>query len=229
MTETKPIAWSGSRLNDFGRCPAMFEHKHILKDAPYIESPQMAEGKRQHKAMENRVREGAVLPAEYARLEPLAAAISAIPGETHCELDLALDQYRQPCGYKDWDRAWVRATIDVMKLDGSFAWLGDYKTGSPTFDEFQLKLYAAVVFDTYQQVETVATSYIWLKTRTTDPMVYTRDSLQDIWNEIMVPVTELQEAYLRGVFSATPSKRICGYCDVNRMGKCQYAACPARK
>lgn len=235
MSEVKPISWSHSRLDTFEKCPKQFWHMNIKKDVPYIESSEMAQGKLVHKMMEDRVGKGVAIPIDYAaRLEPLAGSILAAPGKKFVEMQLALDWSRRPCGYRDWDRVACRIQVDVAVINGSSAWLGDYKTGNRKFDEAQLRLSAAGAFAHWPDVSTIKTSYIWLKgtepitEKSFDSCTYTRDELPDMWEEIQPKVDRLQEANRTGNWVARPN-RFCPWCAVNKKGLCNEASGPPRR
>lgn len=218
------IAWSHSRAGDYEKCPFMFYMKSVAPKEmrpKFIKSPQMLEGTRQHKVLEVRVSRGVPVPEADAKLEPIAASLIAAPGKTFTEVELCLNSDLQPCGWFD-DEAYVRAIIDVMKLNNNLAFLGDYKTGTPDFDEKQLKLNAAVAFQTYPAVDTITTAYIWLKTGTLDPAVYKREQLRALWDELLVTPQKIQESSVMNHWKKEPG-RWCKFCDVNREGKCDKA------
>lgn len=218
------IAWSYSRLSDYEKCPFMFFMKSVVpkeQRPKFVKSPQMLEGTRQHKVLEQRVSRNVPVPVGDAKLEPIAVAMINAEGKTFTEVELALDENLQPCGWFD-DETYVRAIIDVMKINNSSAFLGDYKTGTPDFDELQLKLNAAVAFQTYPALDKITTAYIWLKTGTIDPAVYHRIQLRALWDELLITPAKIQESQVMDHWKKEPG-RWCKFCDVNREGKCDKA------
>lgn len=220
------VAWSFSRINDFIKCAYMVYMKSIVaknQRVKFIETAPMKQGKLIHLMLENRVSKGIPIPADYAAtLEPIARAMIEADGTTFTELQIALDENLNPCGYFDWDAVWVRVIIDVMKINGTKCFVGDYKTGTPNFDELQLKLFAAVVFQTYPEVEEVTTAFIWTKTGTLDPAVYTRDQVPALWAELLVEPMKMHEASVMNKWPKRPG-HWCKWCDVNRELKCDKA------
>lgn len=220
------IAWSFSRVKDFTKCAYMFYMKSVApkhERVKFVETDAMRQGKLQHKMLQDRVQHGTPIPADYAnKLDPIAKSIIMAEGTTFAELELALDENLNPCGYRDWDRAWVRVIIDIMKINKNKAFVGDYKTGTPDFDETQLKLFAAVVFHEFPEVDEVTTAYIWLKTGTLDTAVYKREQLPALWAELLVAPQKMQYASAMNLWPKRPG-RWCKWCDVNRELKCDRA------
>lgn len=226
--ETRLVPWSYSRLDTFKQCPKKFWHMNVAKDVPFEQSAAMKEGELQHKMLEDRVSKGTPIPAGYEPLEPIAQSVVRAPGKTFTELKMALDYHLQPCGYSDWKNAYGRVIVDVLKINGEAAWAGDYKTGKPTSDGLQLRINAAFLFAYYRDVDTVTTSYVWLKTRTVDTETYTRADLAKMWSDGILPeVDRLQEANKLNSWPAKANK-FCAWCPVNKAGKCDQAGAPAR-
>lgn len=228
MASPRKFPWSYSRYTAFKKCGKQFWHVTIKKDVPFETSKYMDEGTKQHGLLEKRVSEGRELPPEYRYLEPMCRMIISAPGQPYTEVQLALDADLRPCGYKDWGKAWVRAKLDVLKLNGSVAWVGDYKSGIPKMDELQLKLYAVFIFAVFPEVMRVTTTYLWTKTGKVDPddsRVYTRSQNRELWEALLAEADHLQAAADRNEWPARPGNH-CAYCLVNKFGKCDSAAKP---
>lgn len=227
MVETKIITWSFSRLDTFKKCPKQFAHSNIYKDVPFKETEATLEGTRQHEMLEARVSKGTPFPVGYEHLEAIAAPILNAPGQTFTELELALDIHRRPCGYRDWKNAWVRAILDVLKINGSIAWAGDYKTGKRSSNFDQLTLAALVLFAHYHDVETVVVSYLWLKTGEIDSRTFKRTQIPELWRSFETDLEVYNEAHKLNNWPAKPSK-LCAWCPANAMMKCDVAAAAPR-
>lgn len=221
--EVKPIAWSHSRISDLKMCPKLFKAK-LDKDVPFEETPEMAEGKRVHKALELRVANGTPLPPQYSKYEKIAASIVNAPGQALTESQMTLTQNLTTTGWFAKD-AWVRVQVDVMKINGASAWAGDYKTGKVKLDEHQLDLTAAVMMTQWSEIQTVTASFIWLRDGLLDTRAYTRAQLPTLWNALLVEPARLQEYNLANHWPAKPGY-YCSWCPVNGMGKCQSAGKP---
>lgn len=219
----KLIPISYSRIDTFKTCPKKFHEMNILKSVPFVQSDAMRQGEVIHKLLEDRIAEGKAFPKGYEYLEPIAATIQKAPGQTHTELSLTFDKGLAQCGDKDWDRAWLRVRIDVAKLLGDRAWAGDYKSGKRHFDELQLKICAAAMFQAFPDLETVSTSFIWLQDKfMDDPTVYHRSEAQGIWNEIMSYSHDIQTASATGQWPAQKNK-FCAWCPVLKANRCPEA------
>lgn len=99
-----------------------------------------------------------------------------------------------------------------------------HNTGKMNFDGEQLKLTAAVVMQTYQDVDTVASAYIWLKDGVPDVKHYSRAQLPQMWDELLQEPKRLQEAVVMNNWPAKPGPGKCKWCTVNKYGKCPDAA-----
>lgn len=228
MAAPRKFPWSFSRYTAFKKCAKQFHHVTVLKDVPFEESKPMKDGSIIHALLEQRVSAGVELPPEHRYLENMCQQIISAPGQTYTEVKLALDADLRPCGFKDWQKAWVRGVFDVLKLNGPVAWTGDYKTGIPGMDELQLKLYAVFVFAVFPEVMRVTTTYLWTKTGKIDPSdsrVYTRAENLTLWAELLAEADHLQAAAARNEWPARPG-RACRWCLVNKFAKCDVAAMP---
>lgn len=218
----QPIAWSHSRVKAYLDCPKRFYLENIAKAVKYEQGEPQIEGERVHKALELRLVNGVELPPQYAKYERLVQVLKAMPGTTYGERDLCLNADLRPTGYFEKD-AFVRVTIDVTNLNGKVGHLFDYKNGKVTLDEDQLKLYAAVGFHVFTEVDTFHTKYIWLQHSLVEGKTYHRHQLPELWRELLAVPTAMQKAAERNDWPAKPSRR-CGYCTVNKYGKCGDAA-----
>jgi len=222
MSETKIIAWSHSRIEMFKKCPRQFNELQLLKTVKFEQTEAMLEGERQHKMLEDRIGKGTPLPAPYMKLEPICQSVLNAPGQTFTETKLTLNNKLQPTGYFAPD-AYVRVIIDVMKKQDKTAWMGDWKSGKPNFDEHQLKLFSAVGFMTYPSLEQITTSYVWLKPGILDSKTYNRAQLPQMWAELLQKPAELQAAYVMNDWKPKPGRH-CRWCLVNKIGRCPDAA-----
>ncbi len=227
------IAWSYSRLKVWKDCPKAFYHQNVPKKGhpdrvEFVTSQAMADGNEVDGALTARIGKGTPLPAKFAPYEPMAQAVLAAPGTKLTQMKLALNQAFKPCGYMDWDTAWVRVIYDVAIINGERGFLGDWKNGKVFIDEDQLRLFAAVGFHQFPEVNTFDTSYIWLKAGFTSDSTYHRRELPDMWQTFIPDVERLQVAFKTNHWPAEPKrgKATCKWCGVNRAGLCKEAAGP---
>lgn len=206
------MAWSFSQLEAFNTCPLQFLEVKVLKNYQEVKHPTTIWGTRGHLALEERVRDGTPLPPEFSYLESFAQGISAIPGETHCEYEIACTSEYGPSSF-DAPDAWGRGIIDVLKLQGTRAVALDYKFGKVK-PSAQLKLMALFVFANFPEVETVISRFLWIQFRTKTPGEFHRADAERIWPEFRVRVDQLQQAHDAGVFVPKPSGLCKAHCPV---------------
>ena len=222
----QPIAWSHSRISDFKKCPRMFYEKNITKSVPFEQTPAMLEGDRVHKMLDKRVSEKVPFPHGYQYLEPVAQVIDSLPGQTFTEMRMTLAPDLTPTGYFAPD-AYVRVIIDVAKVFGKQAWLGDYKTGKVTMDVEQLKLFSAVAFHHWPDVQETHASYVYLNAKVIDGKTYHRDELPKLWEELLQEPQRLQEHAAANHWPVRPGRH-CRWCAVNKHRKCPSPGEPYR-
>lgn len=201
-------AWTYSQLDSFESCPKKYYHLKVKRDV--VEPPTIYTdwGTAVHTAMELRVKEGAVLPEGMRQWEKIAVSITALPGDILAEQKYAIDRSFQPT---DWTTAWTRGIADVVVVHGKAGAVLDYKTGKRKPTE-QLDLYAAYMFAHYPKMETVKTSFIWLKERKTDCTTMRRDELPVIWKGFLTRTRRLEVAYEKDVWPPKPSGLCKGWC-----------------
>jgi len=169
------FALSHSRLNDFGMCGRMFQHKHILKDVPPPSGPQLDRGNEVDEALTKAVKTGLV-PPSLEHMRKIILALYVREGETHTQLQLALTWGLKECDWFDTRNSWFRAKFDVIMFDCDVCTIIDWKTGRIREDSKQLERYAFAVFAAWPFVNTVKTIYAWVDHKTiSPPAVYTRE------------------------------------------------------
>jgi hypothetical protein len=167
-------------------------------------------GEKVHKAMELRVRDSVPLPEGMTQWEGIAAKFAALPGEKHCELQMAVDKNFQPA---EWGNAWSRGIADLLVVHGDRAGIFDYKTGKRKLTE-QLELYVGYTFATYPQVNYVTTGFVWMRDKKIDKSTYQRVQVADIWRDFLPRVRKLENAYERDAWPCRPSGLCRGWCPV---------------
>ena len=228
------LAWSFSRLKMFRECPKQLWHavapKGHVDRIEYVQSKAMLDGNEVDNALTARISKGAVLPDKYRPYEPIAQLVVSAPGIKFTQMQLALDRAFKPCGYKDWDTAWVRVIYDLAIINKDHAWIWDWKNGQIWLDEDQLRLFATVGFHQFPELETIETSYVWLRHGITSDKTYTRRELPDLWQTFFPDVERMQAAWKTNHFPAQPKrgKISCSHCPVNAAHKCAEALCPPK-
>lgn len=206
------IAWSFSALNDFKTCHYRYWAVRIGKIVSDV-NQQNSAGEDHHRDFELYVSRGKSLPVNLQRFSPVLDRIKRQPGALLCENQLALDANYQSCGFKDWDRAFVRAVADVSIVNGSRAWWIDYKFGKPKKDQEQNALGAAVLMHTHPQVQEVTTNYWYVLHDKWVPNHWRREDIPAIWNMFLPDVNKLAQAKQNNSWPKMPNP-LCGWCCV---------------
>mgnify|MGYP007051386289 FL=1 len=203
-------------------------HKNTAEHVPYTESKAQRDGKEIDDALTARLGANILLPEKFAQWEPMCAMILKTPGTKFTQMKIAFDQAFKTCGYMDWDTAWLRAIYDFAIVNGDHAFVWDWKNGAIWPDDDQLKLFAATGFHLWPEVDTIDTSLVWLKHGITSDRQYRRRELPTMWSELLPDVERMQTSFKANHWPADPKNgaRTCGWCPVNRAGKCDRAAGP---
>ncbi len=221
MSKTMPLSFS--RLSTFEQCPAQFDYLYVSKRVQNSTNEASEYGDRVHKVLEAygllgseeeriTMRANAALE-ESATLVKWAGVVDKIlarPGQKFFEHQMAVNKQLQPVDWFDKD-VWIRSIADVLVVDGDTAYCLDYKTGKVKDNPTQLQLFAAMVMWHFPQVQTVKTSFIWLRFDETTNAKYERRFLDALWRALEPRFTKVQEVVDLGVFDTKPSG-LCPWC-----------------
>jgi hypothetical protein len=105
--------------------------------------------------------------------------------------------------------------IDVAVVGDKKALAADYKTGKIRPDSDQLKLFAGFLMQ-HHEVDSVRTSYIWLKHHKTTAETYRRENLPDIWKHFMEKAERIERSYDKDRWVPKPSGLCNGWCGAGR-------------
>lgn len=215
------VKWSFSGLKQFVNCPRQYHEVKILQNYPVEESEQMLYGSAVHKALEDYVRDGTPLAKNYKHLQSTMDGLIDIPGERYAELKMALKEDKTPCGFDD-PEYWARGIVDLLIMDGTKAYIIDYKTGKPrNADTKQLKLMALMTFAHFSEITDINAALLFLSIDKPAVIIdeqYQRESSQGLWDAFNPSLLRMQVAYNSQVWSPNPTP-LCGYCPVK---SCDY-------
>ena len=215
MTNVPP--WSYSALTSFETCPKRYFHIKVAKDI--VDAPGEAAlwGSLVHKHLEDRLALGTSLPVSIEKYESLIAPIIRNSGKLLVEQQMAVDQELNPVVWES-DTAWCRGIVDVglISTGGRLALLLDWKTGRRKFESDQLKLFAALAFAHFPQLQTVQTGFVWLKENIVDNQMFTRQDIAAIWAGFAPRIERLHRAYKTTDFKPKPSGLCRNFCPVPR-------------
>lgn len=203
----RPWQTSYSKLKNFEVCPRRYHEIDILRNFKEDEDNEHLQwGNFVHKAFEERLVKKTPLPATVARYEDEALAVESIAqgGNLRVELKLAFDKQFRATGYFD-QSTWFRGKADALIVKAPFAWAFDWKTGKIKEDLPQLALMAQCVFSNYPDVETIGATFVWLGAgedgaSAYTPMMYTRDSMLEVWNALWPRFKLLEQAHATEIF-----------------------------
>ena len=215
MTKVMPLSFS--RLSTFEQCPAQFDYLYVSKRVQSTSNESADYGDRVHKVLEaygNGTLDEQTLSEEgRSTLKQWGAVVDKITSRSGTKLyghQMAVNRELKPV---DWfaSDVWIRSIADVLVVDGDTAYCLDYKTGKVKENPTQLQLFAAMVMWHFPEVNTVKTSFIWLKFNQTTNAKYERRFLDALWRGMEPRFDKVQEIIDLGVFNTKPSG-LCPWC-----------------
>jgi len=215
------LSHSYSSIKLYEQCPLRYYLQRVEKSVVDTGNSASVHGERIHKYLEERIRDNKELPQDAKHYEPLCqSVISAAEGnELYLEKELVLTEELTPTTW--WEpNAWLRSKLDVVIIGPKKAVVMDWKTGKRKPDTFQLGLFAAQVMKHYPQIETVSTSFVWLKDMAMDKEDYHRESINEVWADIMTRIRRIHQSAEHQVWPARPSG-LCRWCPAR--SSCDFA------
>lgn len=207
------FTWSYSSLKEYQNCPKKYHEIRVLKNYTVKETEQMRYGTEVHKALEEYVRDGVELAKNYQRFKPFVDKLISIPGEKYCEYEMALTYNREPCDFKSEDR-WVRGIADLVIVDGDYAFIVDYKTGSNKYpDPKQLRLMALMLFTYFPDVKKIKAGLLFVMHNSFVSEEYLRKDMDKSWAMFEQPLKRLETSYDNDKWQANPTP-LCKWCPV---------------
>jgi len=170
-------------------------------------------GEHVHKAFEDRMADGVVLPPDLRVHEPILQTLEQLPGEQFTERKIALNRRLEPCGFFAND-VWFRGVIDYTKVDDDHAVIVDYKTGRAHSKFQQLQLFALHTFILYPEVHSVEARFYWTKTSQWSDEMYRRHETSAMWARFVPDLKQYSEAFKMGVWQKRQSGLCNGWCPV---------------
>jgi CRISPR/Cas system-associated exonuclease Cas4 (RecB family) len=205
--------WSYSALKEYENCPKKYYEIRVAQNYTVIPSEQMIYGTEVHKALEDYVKDGKELALNYLRFKPAADALIDIPGEKYPEYEMALFRDKTPCDFADSNR-WVRGIVDLLIVDGDYAFIVDYKTGSSKYpDPKQLRLMSPMTFAHFPNVNKIKAGLLFVMHGSFVTEEYTREELDKSWAKFDGPLGRLDNSYDNNVWPPNPTP-LCKYCPV---------------
>ena len=220
------LTWSYSSLGLFQQCPRKYYHLRVLKDIKEPETTAILYGKEVHLALEEYIRDGKPVPAQFKEFTEIADMLKAMPGDKLCEYKMGLTKDIQACGFFD-ENVWFRGVADLLIINGDTARVIDYKTGksSEFADKKQLELMSLAVFKHFPKVRTVKAGLIFLVANDFIKADFDKKDAPLTWLKWIQETDRLEEAHEVNVWNPKPNFTCRKYClvkDCEHNGKGHY-------
>ena len=211
MLDRRPFVGTYTILNTYGNCPHQMARRYIVKDQPYIETPEMKWGNEVHSAFEYRVGSSKPLPDTMRQWEHFAQPFDGQFAKVEQKLGISAEG--KCVGY--WDGScWFRGKADLAIIRGETAYINDWKTGKSSYeDPFELETNAVLIHAKYPQLKKIVGSYTWLRENRVSQM-YDLSDTRSTWNEICRLMGEIIALKKTGQFEKKKSG-LCGWCSVD--------------
>lgn len=207
-------AWSYSSIKTFDQCAKKYFHLKVVKDVKDEPGEAADYGTAVHEAAELFIKHGTPIPEKFAFMRPIVEPLAKKKGTKATEIKLGVTSDMKPCGFFDKD-VWYRGIADLLILNGSEAWLIDYKTGKNAkyADMKQLDLLAGAIFIHYPEVETIKSALLYVVSQDMPRKIHHRQHLPTYMGVFDTQLDQLEAAMEHGVWNANPSG-LCGWCPV---------------
>jgi hypothetical protein len=208
--------WSYSGINLFKQCPLKYYRLKVVKDIVEPVQDHLLYGTAVHKAAEDYVKDGTPIPAKYAFIQNQLDKLIAIEGEKYCEFEMGLTKSLQACEFKAED-VWWRGIADLIIINGSKAYLVDYKTSksSKYADTEQLELLSLSIFKHFPQVKNVKAGLLFVVAKDFVKKEYANDEgAGKSWIKWLDVTHSLETCMTNNVWNAKPNFTCKAYCPV---------------
>jgi hypothetical protein len=207
-------AWSYSSIKTFDQCAKKYFHLKVVKDVKDEPGEAADYGTAVHEAAELFIKHGTPIPEKFAFMRPIVELLAKKKGTKVTEIKLGVTSDMKPCGFFD-KNVWYRGIADLLILNGSEAWLIDYKTGKNAkyADMKQLDLLAGAIFIHYPEVETIKSALLYVVSKEMPKKIHHRQHLPTYMGVFDTQLDQLEAAMEHGVWNANPTG-LCGWCPV---------------
>lgn len=157
------MSLSHSSIKLYEQCPAKYKFIRIM----HLKEPSgdaAERGKQIHAELEKSLVGLTLLSPELEHWHDYVELLKS--KKVQPELELGIKRDWSSCSFSDPD-AWLRGILDIFTIDGTAAYIADWKTGKERYYEEQLKLYAALVFAAYSEVQTVNLDIVYVDLKKT--------------------------------------------------------------
>jgi hypothetical protein len=207
-------AWSYSSIKTFDQCAKKYFHLKVVKDVKDEPGEAADYGTAVHEAAELFITNGTPIPEKFAFMRPIVEPLAKKKGIKYAEIKVGVTKELEPCGFFAKD-VWYRGIADLLIIDGTKAWLVDYKTGKNAkyADMKQLDLLAGAIFIHYPEVEVINSALLYVVSQEMPRKIHHRQHLLTYMGVFDTQLDRLEAAKENGVWNANPSG-LCGWCPV---------------
>lgn len=209
--DRRPFIGTFTILSGYKSCPHQMYRRYIVRDQDYVETPEMRWGNDVHTAFEHRIGGKKPLPTNMAQWEKFATPFDGHIAAVEQKLGVTVEGRR--IGF--WDTGvWFRGKIDVALVNGTTAYLADWKTGGSKYeDPFELATGAVLLHARHPELTRIVGNYVWLKEDRVGQM-YDLSNTRETWTEIKRLMGEIVTQKATGAFEKTRSGLCNGWCSV---------------
>lgn len=203
------VAWSHSVLDMFEQCRRKY---HAVKIRKINDRNKFnMQGDDEHKAIEHSLKTGTRTSGMLENLNPVLDRIRAAPGEKYYEYEMTLDNEFIPCGWRDWNRAWVRGAADFLRVHGPIASYIDWKSGKFYAKDEQIETMALLTFRHFPDVQTFHGGLYYYRHNRMHPRTVHRGEEAALWQNRLHRVKQIEIAITNNQFPPSPGP-LCAYC-----------------
>lgn len=208
--DRRAFIWSYSALDQFRKCPYKFYRQYLVRDQPYIETPERKRGNDIHAAFARTIATGVPLPDNMRQWAPFVKPLEKAGALS--EIKLGITSEGKPTGF--WDKnAWGRGTADVVLVRGDTAFIPDWKHVNKAREEpFELEVLAVLVHARNPHLKKIKGQYAWLRENRMGEMHDLSDTTRT-WNTIREIVAEINVLQKTLAFEKHRSP-LCGWCPI---------------
>lgn len=209
------VVWSHSSLKDFEGCARRYHEIKVLKKYKFQETEATRYGTDLHKAAEDYLADGVVLPSRFTFVKDVLDVLYKKPGRKLTEHKMALTEKLHPC---EWDApdVWVRGIADLLIIDDEnlTAWVVDYKTGNNRYpDREQLVLMSLLVFAHFPHIRQVKSALLFVVKNDMVKHSMSVDETKEQWQRYRERSARISACIDSGVWNPKQTP-LCGWCAV---------------
>jgi len=209
------VVWSHSSLKDFEGCARRYHEIKVLKKYKFEETDATRYGTDLHKAAEDYLADGVVLPSRFAFVKDVLDVLDKKPGRKLTEHKMALTEKLRTCAW-DASDVWVRGIADLLIIDDEnlTAWVVDYKTGNNRYpDREQLVLMSLLVFAHFPHIRQVKSALLFVVKNDMVKHNMSVDETKDEWQRYRERSARISACIDSGVWNPKQTP-LCGWCAV---------------